>query len=531
MTLGRPDIPTFDLEGKKVSFDVLKYVPQDSAAHYRFVPVGIREGVLEVGMVDPENMEARDALQFIASRVNLPFKIYRISQPDFEAILKTYSGLGGAVDTALEELDIDTKTETDKLVSEVQASKEKNAPASKAVAEPGIIEEAPVTKIVAVILQHATSGNASDIHIEPIAEKVRVRFRVDGALYTSLFLPITVHEAIVARIKILTNMKLDEKRKPQDGRFSAKIEGRKIDFRVSTLPTYFGEKVVLRILDPDSKLVQLETLGFRPAILEAVKRGIERPYGLILVTGPTGSGKTTTLYSMLNAIDKEEYNAVSLEDPIEFDIAGVNQSQVQPEINYTFANGLRSILRQDPDIIMVGEIRDKETARLAIQAALTGHLVFSTLHTNNSIGAIPRLIDMGVDPYLIPTTLIMAIAQRLVPKLCEDSKQAVPVEGALRMMFEKQLETLPAEFRKDIAIPENVYQAVNSPAAPRGTKGRVAAAEFFEMDRELEKIILTNPTDGAIYDHVRSKGFLSMREDAMLKAFEGTIPFGEVNKL
>ncbi len=527
---GRPDIPVFELGEQKVPFETLKYIPADSAGHYQFVPVGVKDGVLEVGMVDPENIDARDALQFIASKINLPFKIYRISEKDFAAILKTYQGLSGSVDKALGELETDISSEAARFTEQqnAQAAKGKQ---DKELPTPSIIEEAPVTKIVAVILQHATAGNASDIHIEPIAEKVRVRFRVDGALYTSLFLPLTVHEAIVARIKILTNMKLDEKRKPQDGRFSAKIEGRKIDFRVSTLPTYFGEKVVLRILDPESKLAKLEALGFEKNVMDAIGRAIERPYGMILVTGPTGSGKTTTLYSMLNAIDKEQYNAVSLEDPIEFDISGVNQSQVQPEINYTFANGLRSILRQDPDIIMVGEIRDKETARLAVQAALTGHLVLSTLHTNNSIGVIPRLIDMGIDPYLIPATLIMTIAQRLVPVLCGDSKAPVPVEGSLRVMFEKQLEDLPAEFRKSIVIPKEVYQASASPTCPRGTKGRMAVVEYFEMDRELEKIVLTNPSDAAIYDHVRSKGFLSMKEDAMLKSFEGTISFSEVNKL
>ena len=326
-------------------------------------------------------------------------------------------------------------------------------------------------------------------------------------------------------------MKLDEKRKPQDGRFSARIEGRKIDFRVSTFPIYFGEKVVLRILDPDKGLVKLDNIGFGEKSLKIIRDSIDRPYGMILITGPTGSGKTTTLYSMLNELDREVSNVVSLEDPVEYSVSGVNQSQVRPEINYTFANGLRSILRQDPDIIMVGEIRDKETARLAIQAALTGHLVFSTLHTNNTVGVVPRLIDMGVDPYLIGPTLICAIAQRLVAKLCPEDKEPIPTEGGIKMMVEKDVADLPPDVREKFAVPQFVYRAKQSPSCPSGTKGRMAVFELFTMDADIEKIILTNPSDVEIYRAVRKKGMITMKEDAMLKAFQGMIPFEEVNKL
>jgi type II secretory ATPase GspE/PulE/Tfp pilus assembly ATPase PilB-like protein len=326
-------------------------------------------------------------------------------------------------------------------------------------------------------------------------------------------------------------MKLDEKRKPQDGRFSAKIGGRKIDFRVSTFPTYFGEKVVLRILDPEKKMITLDSIGLSTIQREKVEDIIARPHGMILLTGPTGSGKTTTLYSMLNALDKEKYNIVSLEDPIEYDIKGINQSQVRAELDYTFANGLRSILRQDPDIIMVGEIRDKDTAKLAIQAALTGHLVFSTIHTNSAIGVVPRLIDMGVDPYLIPPTLIMTIGQRLVPLLCSDSREAIPVDGSIKVMIDKQFADLGEEYKKDIVIPDMVYEAKPTPSCPSGTKGRTAVFEMLPMDRELERIILKNPSEEEIYNYARSKGYLSMREDAMKKAFEGLIPFAEVNKV
>ncbi|MEX0918504.1 MAG: GspE/PulE family protein [Candidatus Paceibacterota bacterium] len=511
----------------RISSEVLKFVPADAAEHYRFIPLAEEDDVLLVGMVDPDDIDARDAIQFISAKTNVPFKIKPISQEEFDKAFKSYEGLSGQVDRALGQLDNKLGQKSLKSVSvKTEPSEEEKKSSAN-----NIVEDAPVTKIVSVILQHATTGNASDIHIEPTAEQLKVRFRVDGILYTSLFLPKKVADAVVARIKILTNMKLDEKRKPQDGRFSAKVSGRKIDFRVSTFPTYFGEKVVMRILDPKKQLITLHSLGFNDNHLAAVKRALNKPYGLILLTGPTGSGKTTSLYSMLSEIDREKHNVVSLEDPIEYDISGINQSQVRPEIDYTFANGLRSILRQDPDIIMVGEIRDSETAKLAIQASLTGHLVFSTIHTNNALGVVPRLIDMGVDPYLIPPTLALVVAQRLVPALCPDSKETTPVEGSIKAMIDKQLSDLPAEFRDKIQIPETVYRAVGSPSCPSGTKGRIGAFEVIEMTDELEKLILTSPGEQEIYDHVREKGFISLREDALFKAFAGTIPIEEINKL
>jgi type II secretory ATPase GspE/PulE/Tfp pilus assembly ATPase PilB-like protein len=297
------------------------------------------------------------------------------------------------------------------------------------------------------------------------------------------------------------------------------------------LPTYFGEKVVLRILDPDKKSVSFDSLGLDGENLKAVLEAIERPYGLILLTGPTGSGKTTTLYSMLSSVDREQFNVVSLEDPIEYDIDGVNQSQVQPEIDYTFANGLRSILRQDPDVIMVGEIRDSETAKLAIQAALTGHLVFSTLHTNTSIGVIPRLIDMGIEPYLIPPALTMVLAQRLVPVLCDDAKTEVSMDDSLKMMVDSQFADLPLEFRNKIPTVNKVYRPGKSSTCPSGVRGRIGVFETFSMNKELERLILTSPGENQVYEYLRSKGFTTLKEDAIKKAFMGKISFDEVNKL
>jgi len=324
---------------------------------------------------------------------------------------------------------------------------------------------------------------------------------------------------------------LDEKRKPQDGRFSTKIEGRKVDFRVSTFPTYYGEKVVMRILDQTKGLKGLDEMGLSEVNLNLIRKALKRPYGLILISGPTGSGKSTTLYSMLKELDREHMNVLSLEDPVEYSIDGVSQSQIHPEIDYTFATGLRTTLRQDPDIIMVGEIRDKETAQLAIQAALTGHLVFSTIHTNNAIGVIPRLIDMGVDPFLIAPTLALAMAQRLVRTLCPNTGKSIPVEDSIKMMIDKQFADLPEEFKKSIPFGKEVYEIEKTPECPNGTSGRTAVVEVIEMDKNLESVILKNPTDVEIYKVARAKGMLSMKEDAMIKAFQKIIPFEEINTL
>lgn len=518
----RSEIPSRSLYGVEVSYDVLKYIPEESARHYGFIPIGLADGILEIGILNPDNLVARDALQFISARINLPYKIFLVTKKDFEQVLARYKNLRGEVSRALRDLDVSKSDEV--------LGKELKRPIKKGK-KANIIEEAPVTKIVAVILNHATEGNASDVHIEPTQENVRVKFRVDGALYTSLILPNNVHEAVIARIKILTDMKLDEKRKPQDGRFSARIGGRKIDFRVSTLPISAGEKMVLRILDPIRGLKDIAAMGFTDENLKIIREILKRPYGLVLLTGPTGSGKTTTLAAMLKELDREQFNVISLEDPVEYHVPGVNQSQIRPELQYTFASGLRSILRQDPDIIFVGEIRDKETAELAIHAALTGHLVLSTLHTNSAVGVIPRLIDMGIDPYLIAPTLILAVAQRLVKLCCPESREAVPVEDAIRVMIEKQLADLSEESRKRIKIPGTVYRAKRSPKCPGGTRGRMAVFELIKIDKDLERLILDGPSEMQVYDMVRKKGGFTMKEDALLKTFQGLIPFEEVNKL
>jgi type IV pilus assembly protein PilB len=516
-------IPTQKVDVTRMSFDVLKYISEDSATHYHFAPFDFKDGVLFVGITEPNNMEASDALQFISSKIGIPFKIFLISKSDYRKIMENYKGLSSQVGEALEELNQEEMSLTQ---SEENLAKElKNTDSSK---EAKIVEDAPVIKIVATMLKTAIEGGASDIHIENTGEKVKIRFRVDGILRTSLFLPLSVYSGIVARVKILAKLRLDEKRKPQDGSFSASIDGHKIDFRVSTMPSYYGEKVVMRILDSEKGVKPLDQLGLSKTNLALIREAISRPYGIILITGPTGSGKSTTLYSMMNELDKEKSNIVSLEDPVEYHMPDINQSQMMPEIGYTFASGLRSILRQDPDVIMVGEIRDKETAQLAIQAALTGHLVLSTLHTNNAIGAIPRLIDMGVDPYLIAPTLILSVAQRLARVTCASAKKLVPMDPSIKLQIESQLKDLPEEFKKEIKIGEEMYETVPSADCPSGTRGRIAVFEMFKVDHEMQGVILKNPVNSEIYKVARKKGMLSMKEDAMLKSIEGVIPFTEV---
>ncbi|MBI2049279.1 MAG: type II/IV secretion system protein [Parcubacteria group bacterium] len=516
-------IPSRSVDAKSVPPEILKYIPEESVAHYEFAPIGMADGVLEVGMVDPDNLPARDALQFIATNLGIPFKIFLITRDDFEALLENYRGLSGEVREALTELgeeSIDLSKPAD--IIPMRPPPRDTAPATlppQERAKP--LRDAAPPKV---------DGGASDIHIEHTGEQLRVRFRVDGVLYTSLLLPKTVHDSVVARIKVLSNLKLDERRKPQDGSFTTIIEGRKVDFRVSTFPAYFGEKIVIRILDPEKGVKRLEETGLRPEDLARVRAALEKPYGLILLTGPTGSGKSTTLYSMLNELDREKDNVVSLEDPVEYTVIGVSQSQVRPEIDYTFATGLRSIVRQDPDIIMVGEIRDKETAQLAIQAALTGHLVFSTLHTNNAAGVIPRLVEMGIEPYLIALTLILAIAQRLVPVMCESSKKSIPVTGAIKAIIEKQFEEIPPATRSKFKIPKEVFEAIPSEECPGGTRGRVGVFELLEVDKDIEEIILRKPAESEMLDAARAKGMLTMKDDALLKAFEGVIPIQAVNQ-
>ncbi|OGI83348.1 hypothetical protein A2997_02550 [Candidatus Nomurabacteria bacterium RIFCSPLOWO2_01_FULL_36_10b] len=516
------NIPEIVLEPDSIQGEALKYIPEDAVRHYRVIPFNTDEnGTVQVAMVDPSNVQTQTALQFIFSKTKMPYTVFVISLSNFNKVMESYSNFGqGIVNDSIGTYD-------DSAIYNL----EEYLDGASGVEQNFIVEDSPIKKTVAIIIRNAIDGGASDIHIEHSADNVKVRFRVDGELHTSYTLPREAHNSIIAVIKGLAKIRLDEKRKPQDNRFYASVDGRKVDFRVSTFPTFFGEKVVIRILDAEKGIKELEQTGMNKGHLEVVRRTMKRPYGIILITGPTGSGKSTTVYSMLNEMDREHRNIVSLEDPVEYNIIGVNQSQVRPEIDYTFANGLRSILRQDPDIIFVGEIRDKETAQLAIQAALTGHLVISTLHTNTAIGAVPRLIDMGVDPYLIAPTLILTIAQRLVKCIATDAGHQVPITDSIRAMLDKQFVDLPSDVRSALPLTPYIYEANITAGAPGGTHGRMAVYEALEIDSEIQRMILNKPNEQDIYEFARGRGMLTMKEDALLKCMQGLIPWSEVNTL
>lgn len=519
---GYYQVPAFVIpEGFSIKQEVLNFISESAAGHYRAVPLMVEDEVLMVGTNDPDNLQMREALNFISTNHNLPYRLVYMLDEDIARVLQFYSNLEGDVGDALETLE----SELDK---EIAASLEESSDETKQSYE-HIEEDAPVTKIVATILRYAVDGSASDIHIEPTPTNVGVRFRVDGSLARSLTLPKNVHMAVVARVKILSSMRLDERRKPQDGRFSATFDDRKIDFRVSVLPTNHGEKVVMRILDTSKGVRTLEESGISLHNIGVIKRVVQEPYGIILISGPTGSGKSTTLRGMIQEVDRETKNVMSLEDPVEYNLEGVSQSQVRPEIGYTFARGLRSALRQDPDIIMVGEIRDTETAQLAIQAALTGHLVLSTIHTNNAIGVIPRLIDMGIDPYLIAPTLKMTISQRLARTLCKGTGREEAVDPGSLVRINNTFKSLPKKFHDRIPQNRTILHPEPTPGCMTGYSGRTAVTEVLEIDEEMQELILKNASEEEFFHAARKKGFIALQEDAIIKALNHEIPYEEMN--
>lgn len=510
-------LPAVELEGVEVDRSVLKEVSEDVITFYHAVPFSKEGNTLRVGILNPEDNGALEALKFIGEDKALTVEKYVISYRDFDNLLKSYRTLTGEVGEALESLseEIEDKAGPVKSLEEITA-------------------EAPVTRIVAVIVKHAVESRASDIHIEPFEDRVRTRFRIDGVLTTSLTLPKNLQSAVVTRIKILTDLKIDETRLAQDGRFSTKINGRKVDFRVSTFPTKNGEKVVMRILDPLTSKIDLPDLGLVGRSAEVIDRALDKPFGSILITGPTGSGKSTTLAGMLKKVNSEDINIVTLEDPIEYFVDGVNQSQIHEEIGYTFASGLRHILRQDPDIIMVGEIRDRETATLATQAALTGHIVISTLHTNDAMGVVPRLIDMGVENYLIPSTLNVAAAQRLLRRLCPDCKLQAKANTAEEKMINDSILEMPAEYQKEF-LSKNGYTIFKpnkenpcKKCGGKAFKGRIAIFEMMEMTDELEKIILGTISEAAMRAEAKRQGMITMFQDGILKLLQGLVSLEEL---
>ncbi len=521
-------LPVADLSGRAIPPEVLAEISEEAATFYQFVPIAKEGNNVDIGMINPDDLKSQEALRFIAQQRDFTPRIFLITPTDFNDVLKQYRNLKEEVETALVELE---KELARREVSDETKVREKKG----GTMLERVMAEAPITKIVAVILRHAQEGRASDIHIEPTENNLKIRFRVDGVLYTSLILPKSIQSAVVARIKILSSLKIDENRVPQDGRFHSVIDGKKIDFRVSTFPTYYGEKVVLRLLDPTVGILTFDQLGIQGHNRRMLEEAIERPFGQILMTGPTGSGKTTTLYAILRAMNEDAVNIVSLEDPVEYFIDGVSQSQIKPEIGYTFASGLRSILRQDPDIIMVGEIRDSETADLATHAALTGHIVLSTLHTNNAIGVIPRLMDMGVQGFLIPPSLILAMSQRLVRRLCTECKKEVEPPAKIKDIINGELADLPEEGKKflaDLSIDTKEIKIWHAPGCKfcgqKGTKGRIAIHEALAMTPQLEKIIIEGVNETKIVEEAKRQGMVTLKQDGVLKVLQGLVSFEEL---
>ncbi|MDP3901896.1 MAG: GspE/PulE family protein [bacterium] len=506
-------IPYKKVDPDQLSPELLKLIPTDAANRYKIIPLEKKSDMLIVGAVNPEDASVKEALRFVGKDLKINLGVYLVTPKDVMAVLKQYGGANK---------------------DEVQAALRAIKPLSgqrgiTMESEMAVAQEAPVIKIVSSILKDAVGADASDIHLEPQRNRLRVRFRKNGVLQEVLSLPIELHQPIISRVKILSNLKIDETRIPQDGRFRTNILDRDIDFRVSSFPTPFGEKLALRVLDPKVGLRSLDDLGFLNRNADLLKEAIAKPYGMVLITGPTGSGKTTTLYSLMQILNNDGVNIVSLEDPVEYSIEGVNQSQIKPEIGYDFASGLREILRQDPDVIMVGEIRDSETATLAVHAALTGHIVLTTLHTNNAVTAVPRLIDLGIQPFLLPSSLNLMGAQRLVSELCPDCKKSTVASQAMTEIINKELSEMPESIRSKYKAPYKIYHAGGCATCnQKGIVGRLAVFEAFKMTPQLSDIISSGVTENKLWDESKRQGMVTLRQDGILKSLDGRVSMEEV---
>ncbi len=513
------NIPYQKIDIATITENILSLIPEETAKNYKVAPLATSTNMTIIGMVNPDDLKAQEALKFIAKQNKTNLGVYVISTGDWERILRIYSPYEREIQDAVKS--IGTKAGG---VSGLQRTTSLDEGG-------GGIDDAPIIKIVSSTLRTAVERNASDIHIEPGRIKLRVRFRIDGALKEVASFPLELLQPIVSRIKVLSDLKIDEARMPQDGRFRTIVFGRDVDYRVSTFPTPIGEKVVIRVLDPSMGLKGIAALGLTGRNAEWIQEGIDKPFGMILVTGPTGSGKTTTLYAFLQTLNQEDINILSMEDPVEYFVAGVNQSQIKPDIGYTFASGLRQALRQDPDVIMVGEIRDGETADLAVQAALTGHVVLSTLHTNNASGVIPRLLDMGVAPFLLPSALNIMLAQRLTRRLCNNCKYVEDAPPIIAKIIEDEIAKLAPEIKATIAHrpPYKIYKAPGCEKCKgKGTSGRIALYEVMKMTRELEDIISSGVSEGKMKDEGLRQGMVSLRQDGIMKVLDGVISIEEV---
>lgn len=539
-------MPYVNLTSARIDPKVLDLLSQDIAERYMAVPLGQMQNRLVVAMLDAGNVQAVD---FLSNRIGKPLKVYVASEAGIRQVLRQYSArLDTQMDAALK-----TKLQSgdsSNLAADgnVDAGEDKTRVAKGKNSEiKTIVQDSPISKALSAILEFAARNRASDIHIEPLEKELKIRCRVDGVLREVMRLPKNTEAALISRIKILSNLKIDEHRIPQDGQFTVLVDGRGIDLRIAIAPIVWGEQVVIRLLDKSGTSLKLEAMGYTGRALRTIRKGLERPNGMILTSGPTGSGKSTSLYALIQEIMNDTVNIVTLEDPVEYKMEGINQIQVNAEVGLTFSSGLRSILRQDPDVIMVGEIRDAETAQLAVQAALTGHLVFSTLHTNSAAGILPRLLDMGIEPFLIASTVHTVIGQRLVRKIAPTGKvqyqssetESEAVQLALKGIL-PELEDQVAAAGEDFGykslplIGQNAYtlsKGTDTPDTPGGYKGRMGLYEVFEVSEAIQGLIMKQATATEIEKQAQSEGMVNMRQDGYLKALDGRTTLAEINRV
>ncbi len=517
-------VPYVELKNITIDQDILSKIPFEAQNRTLVVPLGEKNGILNVAMVDVTNVQLTD---YLSNLVNKPIRIWMSSERGVREILEKNHGDFAGVREAVNETNAET---AEREQSEVKT----------------IVQDSPISKALTTILSYAARTKASDVHIEPLENSLIIRCRVDGVLRKIMDLPKSVAPALVSRIKILSNLKIDEHRTPQDGQFTVLVDDKEIDLRIAISPVAWGEQVVIRLLDKDGTVMQIDKMGMSGRTLRTVLTGIKRPNGMILTSGPTGSGKSTTLYALIQQIKSEQINIVTLEDPVEYKMDGVNQIQVNVDAGLTFASGLRSILRQDPDVVMVGEIRDNETAGLAVQAALTGHLVFSTLHTNSAAGILPRLLDMGIEPFLLASTLNVVIGQRLVRRITDKREVYKSSDLETESINEIVGDILPQN-QEDIAaisddlgypglpIKNNSHyllsHGVETKESPGGYKGRTGLYEAIEVDEEVQKTIVNHSTAAEIMRLAREKGTITMRQDGILKALSGLTTLEEINRV
>jgi type IV pilus assembly protein PilB len=532
-------VPYVNLSGAHIDSKVLDLLPQEVAERYMAVPLGEMQNRLVVAMLDADNVQAVD---FLSNKIGRPLKVYAASESGIRNVLHQYSS--NISQQVVGEINDMNAPASDVTMSDRATRKAQANDASKNIKT--IVQDSPISKALSTILDYAAKNGASDVHIEPMPDVLKIRCRIDGILREILRLPKSTEPPLVSRIKILANLKIDEHRIPQDGEFSITAAGRPIDLRIAISPVVWGEQVVIRLLDKTGTSLKLQDMGYVGRALRLIKEGIKGTSGMVLTSGPTGSGKSTSLYALLQEVKSDAINIVTLEDPVEYKMEGINQIQVNAEVGLTFANGLRSILRQDPDVVMVGEIRDKETAELAVQASLTGHLVFSTLHTNSAAGILPRLLDMGVEPFLIASTVRTVIGQRLVRRIGPNPQtyQSDKVETeAIKKTIGHLLPKTEADVKRiatDLGyetLPlatQNAYtltKGTDSPSAPGGYKGRMGIYEVFSITEQVQELIIKQATSAEIQKIAEAQGMISMRQDGYLKALAGHTTLTEVNRV